>query len=163
VLFQTITGVPAERPSGTSSVHPSHPPLAFSSRTLQGEVTMLLRDRLIPINPPKAPGSISSTPSLDFGDGTPTRGSNASKTAIPLDRTDSSVTIPECVRNAIGRSEPPIAAERGVFKGTEAYLVVLPHATDRGKVSAYVVDAACTQKPLGSAGTVLLSRSYPRR
>jgi hypothetical protein len=73
------------------------------------------------------------------------------------------VDIPDCVRSGIGRSDPPIAAEQGVFEGKDAYLVVLPDATDNRKVSAYIVDAACAEQQSAPAGTVLLTRSYPRR
>ncbi|WP_313896469.1 hypothetical protein [Streptomyces sp. GC420] len=71
-------------------------------------------------------------------------------------------TIPACVREGIGREDPPLAVERGLYEGTEAYLVVLPHGTQPSKVDAYVVDAACTGNTPPGKADVLLMRTYPR-
>ncbi|MGP3980732.1 anti-sigma factor family protein [Streptomyces sp. KR80] len=70
--------------------------------------------------------------------------------------------VPSCVRAGIGRSDVPIAAEPGTYKGTEAYLVVLPHVTDAARVDAYVVDSSCTGKTPQTVGEVLLRATYGR-
>lgn len=71
-------------------------------------------------------------------------------------------SVPGCVMQGIGRDADPLAYKRGAYEGTEAFLVVLPTATDRTQVTAYVVDSACVDKPSISAGKVLLEHSYPR-
>jgi anti-sigma factor RsiW len=73
------------------------------------------------------------------------------------------VPVPDCITQGIGRDEAVLAAKEGSYKGTDAYLVVLPDASDDStRVTAYVVDSACVDKPSASAGKVLLQRSYAR-
>ncbi|MDJ0466151.1 hypothetical protein [Streptomyces sp. H27-C3] len=72
------------------------------------------------------------------------------------------VTVPRCVQDATGRTNPPLAAKEGTYKGTKSFLVVLPHAADGTKVQAYVVDASCVGKTPAAKGKVLLTDSYPR-
>ncbi|CAL9471429.1 hypothetical protein [Streptomyces sp. enrichment culture] len=71
--------------------------------------------------------------------------------------------LPECVREGIARSEEPLGAERGEYRGQDAYLVVLPHPRASTRVDVYIVDAACTtaKTPAGPAD-VLLRHSQPR-
>lgn len=74
------------------------------------------------------------------------------------------VSVPRCVRAGTGRtSETPLAAETGDYRGTRAYLVVLPHPTDASQVQAYVVDAACETAAPDAKGKLLLTHAYPRR
>ncbi|MFJ2442220.1 hypothetical protein ACIOWG_17600 [Streptomyces sp. NPDC087658] len=70
--------------------------------------------------------------------------------------------IPDCIRQGLGRTEPALAAEKGVYKGSAAYLVVLPHSGDRTLVQAYVIDATCVENASSARGKVLLTHSYPR-
>ncbi|MFI7274085.1 anti-sigma factor family protein [Streptomyces sp. NPDC049879] len=70
--------------------------------------------------------------------------------------------VPTCVEDAIGRSEAPLAAEEEDYAGTEAYLVVFPHAVDPEQVDAYVVDADCVSATPPVSGEVLVRASYPR-
>ncbi|WP_406138139.1 anti-sigma factor family protein [Streptomyces sp. NBC_01089] len=72
------------------------------------------------------------------------------------------VAVPACVEKGIGREEGPIAAQKGTYKGSDAFLVVLPHPTDSSRVQAYVVDAACVHTTPSARGKVLLTRVYPR-
>jgi hypothetical protein len=67
--------------------------------------------------------------------------------------------VPSCVLKATHRSQPPLAVGRDLFRGTAAYLVVLPHPGDNGLVDAFVVNAACTAT---SPGAVLFQDTYPR-
>ncbi|MFP3989242.1 hypothetical protein U9R90_17435 [Streptomyces sp. E11-3] len=76
---------------------------------------------------------------------------------------ESGPEVPECVERGIDSAAPPLAAKRGTYEGTKAYLVVLPHASDGSRVSAYVVDASCAERDSSVKGEVLLTRSYPRR
>ncbi|MFR9723537.1 anti-sigma factor family protein [Streptomyces sp. MS19] len=70
--------------------------------------------------------------------------------------------VPTCVEDAIGRSEAPLAAEAEDYAGTDAYLVVFPHAVDPERVDAYVVDADCVSATPPVSGEVLVRASYPR-
>ncbi|MFE6620599.1 anti-sigma factor family protein [Streptomyces sp. NPDC057740] len=71
------------------------------------------------------------------------------------------ITVPECVRKGIGRDDAALAAEEGVYKGKDALLVVLPHATNDSRVTVYVMDATCVKNPSTKA-KVLLQESYAR-
>ncbi|MGW8989285.1 hypothetical protein ACWGRF_05070 [Streptomyces zhihengii] len=72
------------------------------------------------------------------------------------------VSVPSCVQRGTGRTDQPLASEEGRYAGTDAYLVVLPHATDPTRVQAYVVDAACVDASGSPAGDLLLTRTFPR-
>ncbi|MEV8532269.1 hypothetical protein [Streptomyces sp. NPDC051211] len=71
--------------------------------------------------------------------------------------------VPPCVQAGTGRTEAPLAAERGTFQGTNVYLLVLPHPGDPARVDAYLVDTACESTPGAAPGKTLLTTSYPRR
>ncbi|WP_055693136.1 anti-sigma factor family protein [Streptomyces prasinopilosus] len=72
-------------------------------------------------------------------------------------------TVPECVREGIGRDDAALATEEGTYEGREAVLVVLPDTSDDTKVTAYVVDASCVTDPASaSAAKVLLEHAYTR-
>ncbi|MFE2523037.1 hypothetical protein ACFXEL_02260 [Streptomyces sp. NPDC059382] len=71
--------------------------------------------------------------------------------------------VPPCVQAATGRPDTPIATERGTYRGTDVYLVVLPHPGDPARADAYLVDAGCGGDTAAAApGTPLLTRTYPR-
>ncbi|MFJ3710309.1 hypothetical protein OG204_19115 [Streptomyces sp. NBC_01387] len=72
------------------------------------------------------------------------------------------VVVPPCVESGIGRDESPLAAQKGTYKGVDAFLVVLPHPTDSSRIQAYVVDAACVDAVPPVRGKVLLTHVYPR-
>lgn len=71
---------------------------------------------------------------------------------------------PSCVLRAIGRPDDssPLAARRGVYEGSDSYLVLLPHPGDRSLVDAFVVDASCTAATPSGTGTLLREETYPR-
>ncbi|CAL9513729.1 hypothetical protein SUDANB9_03675 [Streptomyces sp. enrichment culture] len=71
-------------------------------------------------------------------------------------------TVPECIRQGIGRDEAAIATEPGVYQGKEALLVVLPDATHDARVTAYIVESACVDQPGAGKAKVLLVHSYAR-
>jgi hypothetical protein len=68
-------------------------------------------------------------------------------------------SVPECVLKATHRTAAPLASDRESFRGTDSYLVVLPHPGDDSLVDAFVVGASCTAT---SPGAVLFSNTYPR-
>ncbi|MEV6588408.1 anti-sigma factor family protein [Streptomyces acidicola] len=94
----------------------------------------------------------------DFGTSTKPPGS---KTDGPP-KTLTTVDVPDCIAEGIGRSESPLAAKEGEYKKAIAYLVVMPDGSHTDRVTAYVVDAACVGKTPVSPGDVLLKHSYPR-
>ncbi|MFI8856667.1 anti-sigma factor family protein [Streptomyces prasinus] len=72
-------------------------------------------------------------------------------------------TVPECVREGIGRDDAVLATEEGTYEGREALLVVLPDTSDDTRVTAYIVDATCVADPSStSAAKVLLEHAYTR-
>ncbi|MER5940980.1 hypothetical protein ABT121_27065 [Streptomyces sp. NPDC001928] len=73
------------------------------------------------------------------------------------------ITVPECIRQGIGRNDTALAAEEGRYKGKEALLVVLPDASDVSRVTVYVMDASCVRHPSTAKADVLLTESYARR
>ncbi|WP_308295013.1 hypothetical protein [Streptomyces sp. NK08204] len=72
----------------------------------------------------------------------------------------SQVAVPECVQQAIHRSDSVLAAKTGRYAGKSTYLVVLPDTHDSSRVTAYVVDAACVLRHPASPGKVLLKQSF---
>ncbi|MFD5936086.1 anti-sigma factor family protein [Streptomyces sp. NPDC060333] len=79
----------------------------------------------------------------------------------PSDRR--AVPVPPCVQAATGRPDTPIATERGTYRGTDVYLVVLPHPGDPARADAYLVDAGCGGETAAAAPEKpLLTRTYPR-
>ncbi|MET9557774.1 zf-HC2 domain-containing protein [Streptomyces sp. NPDC006645] len=71
--------------------------------------------------------------------------------------------VPPCIQQGTGRTDSPLAAERGTYEGTDAFLLVLSDPTDGDLVEAYVIDAACVDNVPPVKGELLLSQSYPRR
>ena len=71
-------------------------------------------------------------------------------------------TVPECVQRGIGRDDAALATKEGVYKGKETLLVVLPDAANDSRVTAYIVESACTDRPSVSKAKVLLKHSYTR-
>ncbi|MEU0369366.1 zf-HC2 domain-containing protein [Streptomyces sp. NPDC006283] len=73
-----------------------------------------------------------------------------------------SAAVPPCIQKGTGRTDGPLAVEKGTYDGVSAYLVLMAHAKDSTRVQAYVVDAACVNNAVDSAGKLLLSETYPR-
>lgn len=67
--------------------------------------------------------------------------------------------VPLCVLKATHRAQAPLATDRELFQGADAYLLVLPHPGDSSRVDAFVVNASCTPS---SPGTVLFQGTYSR-
>ncbi|MFF2651319.1 anti-sigma factor family protein [Streptomyces sp. NPDC058045] len=154
LLLQSLDG-DSPGPADASARHSASTAGSFSKDGLEGRVSTLLSENA----PRTESGSAAPKPSLmQSGKDTPSGNHQLRET----DGADTAVRIPACIARGIGRSESPLAAEQGVYEGSDAYLVVLPHATDNTQVSAYVVDAACVHERPAPPGTVLLARSYPR-
>ncbi|MFD7200300.1 anti-sigma factor family protein [Streptomyces sp. NPDC059893] len=151
LLLQNGGGTPTGAPeSGTPRQASSA--LSFSENKLESQVQNLLTEES------SAPSdSSTSKPSVDIqqsGPKTPRENS-------PM--RGKTVVVPDCIQRGTGRQTPALAIERGDYKGTTAYLVVLPHASDPAQVSAYVIDATCVKQPSSAPGKLLLTHSYTRR
>ncbi|MFE0137232.1 hypothetical protein ACFWY6_37595 [Streptomyces sp. NPDC059037] len=134
--------------AGTSSDHTASAH-AFSEERLKGQVTDLLAK-----NPAAEPEAGKSSFDVRSSPESPKENSPMREAAV---------SVPECVQRGLG-ARTPIAAEEGTYKGKDAYLVVASHDSDSTKVSAYVIDATCTDKPSSSTATgkILLTNSYAR-
>ncbi|MFE2987861.1 anti-sigma factor family protein [Streptomyces sp. NPDC059262] len=151
LLLQNGGGTPTGAPeSGTPRQASSA--LSFSENKLESQVQNLLTEEsTVPSD------SSTSKPSVDIqqsGPKTPRENS-------PM--RGKTVVVPDCIQRGTGRQTPALAIERGDYKGTIAYLVVLPHASDPAQVSAYVIDATCVKQPSSAPGKLLLTHSYTRR
>lgn len=119
----------------------------FSGADLKDRVASLLSART----------SAAESPEVGLTSGEPTKG------PYNMPKAENVPIIPECVSRGIARDEEPLVAEDGTYQGTQAWLVVLPHASSPNRVSAYVVDASCEKQDQSTAkGAVLLETSYPR-
>ncbi|MFF3390774.1 anti-sigma factor family protein [Streptomyces sp. NPDC002669] len=130
---------------------------AFSDSPLEGRVRTLLLDAGTKPSGPNGFHSEKQAPPVG-AQSTPTDGS-ATPSQTPLRAP--TVSVPACVQQGIGRETPALAAETGTYEGTDAFLVVLPHPSDTGRVQAYVVDATCVRNSTGK-GELLLTRTYAR-
>ncbi|MFJ6130470.1 anti-sigma factor family protein [Streptomyces griseoviridis] len=113
----------------------------FSQAKLESQVSALLQDR---------PASTASEAPRSMG----IEGSSNQPKVF------TEPTVPACVREGIGRTEPALAAQTGTYQGTGALLVVLPDVSDGTKVTAYLVDASCVTHPSSTRAKVLLTRTY---
>ncbi|GGV76379.1 hypothetical protein GCM10010294_42570 [Streptomyces griseoloalbus] len=119
----------------------------FFEGKLEKQVTDLLAQ-----SPGEAKGSSSAHP---FGMESESGAANPKVLKQP--------TVPECVREGIGRNDAALATEQGTYKGKEAVLVVLPDVSDDTRVTAYIVEATCVDNPSpDAAAKILLKHSYTR-
>ncbi|MFF8730047.1 hypothetical protein ACF073_26735 [Streptomyces sp. NPDC015171] len=143
--------------SGTSTTtahsKPSPASSAFSGVSVQSQV----RDLLAAGEDTKR-GDTGQRPRSGAGTGGDTP--EATENANTLMQT--AVAVPDCVRRVIPRSDRALASKVGTYGGKSAYLIVVPDTRDSSRVTAYVVDAACTGQSSPASGTVLLKESYPR-
>ncbi|BCL29320.1 anti-sigma factor family protein [Streptomyces aurantiacus] len=145
LLIQSMGSGGSDNDPPSASPKQSDPADTFAGEKLDVQVADLLA---------KAEGKKDSGPRSSRPNGTAsTDGPKVLNT--PTD------SVPSCIKQGIGRDATPLASKEGSYEGTDAYLVVLPAATDRTRVTAYVVDSACMNKPSISAGKVLLEHSYP--
>ncbi|MCX4882086.1 MULTISPECIES: anti-sigma factor [unclassified Streptomyces] len=71
-------------------------------------------------------------------------------------------TVPECVREGMGRTDPALATKQGTYEGTDVLLVVMSDASASSRVTAYIVDSTCVSDPSSAKAKVLLKHSYSR-
>ncbi|MER6220379.1 zf-HC2 domain-containing protein [Streptomyces sp900105755] len=123
----------------------------FSKSTLQSQVQDLLGTRTNTQRGSQKPFGIESQPS----------GAGSTETPYTT-RIQPSVPVPTCVRSGISQNGDVIGAKQGTYEGKDAFLVVLPDASDASRVTAFIVDATCDGKASASPGKVLLTESLTR-
>jgi hypothetical protein len=96
------------------------------------------------------------------GSGSHTQDSLGAESVVPSNSTKvfKDPVVPGCIQKGIGRDEVALATEKGIYKGTEALLVVLPDTPDGTRVTAYLMDATCMGQPSPATAKVLLKQSY---
>ncbi|MEU6849315.1 zf-HC2 domain-containing protein [Actinacidiphila alni] len=115
---------------------------------IAAQVQQLLRGTTLSPESGKPNSPMLSGPGVSGGDSTKQPPPNP---AVP--------TVPECVLKATQRTDPPVAVGPESFRGTDSYLVLLPHPGNSSLVDAFVVGASCTAT---SPGAVLYRNTYPR-
>ncbi|MEU9413900.1 hypothetical protein [Streptomyces sp. NPDC048272] len=120
----------------------------FTAQGLQDSVRQLLASKK---EDPGVQGEKNNTYGME--NAPPSREAPSDRRAVP---------VPPCVQASIGRPDTPIATERGTYRGTDVYLVVLPHAGDPARADAYLVDAGCGDGAAVAPAKPLLTRTYPR-
>ncbi|MFD9405603.1 anti-sigma factor family protein [Streptomyces sp. NPDC059989] len=152
-LFSDLSGT-SDRPTArseaaSSAARPSAEAGAYTAQGLQKNVQQLLDSQ-------KLAGTDSGQQNNTYGmENTP-----PAQGVAPGDLRVG--TVPACVQAATGRSEAPLATERGRYQGTAVYLLVLPHPGDSSRVDAYLVDAGCENEASGAPGKPLLTSTHPR-
>ncbi|MEU6669371.1 zf-HC2 domain-containing protein [Streptomyces sp. NPDC046727] len=124
---------------------------AFSGDSVQNQVHALLTTK-------KTLPRRSEKPRMGTDGGT----NSPSSTEGPNTLLQTSVPVPDCVRQALHRTADVLGAKTGTYGGKAAYLVVVADAHDTKWVTAYVVDAACVHQQTTSTGRVLLKQSVAR-
>ncbi|MFF4246026.1 anti-sigma factor family protein [Streptomyces sp. NPDC001822] len=128
----------------------------FSESTLGGQVRTLLSEAAAA----ESPGFEPARPSLDTKSSPEGVAPEGASPRTPMRAAN--VVVPSCVQKGTGRDASALAVEEGSYEGTTAFLVVLPHATDPDRVTAYVIDATCVGSAPAAKGQLLLTRSYAR-
>ncbi|MFE7142022.1 anti-sigma factor family protein [Streptomyces sp. NPDC057644] len=139
---------------GVSAADSSAP--AYADGTLEAQVQDLLGDEASQ----KSPGVKKVPPEADTKSSSEALTPEAEPSRSPMKAPV--VAVPPCVQKATGRTTPALALDEGTYRGTDAYLVVLPHASDSSRVQAYVVASSCVDTAPESSGQLLLTRSYDR-
>ncbi|MGW7592461.1 anti-sigma factor family protein [Streptomyces rubiginosohelvolus] len=139
---------------GVSAADSSAP--AYADGTLEAQVRDLLGDEASP----KSPGVKKVPPEADTKSSSEALTPEAEPSRSPMKAPV--VAVPPCVQKATGRTTPALALDEGTYRGTDAYLVVLPHTSDSSRVQAYVVASSCVDTAPESSGQLLLTRSYNR-
>ncbi|MGW6464833.1 anti-sigma factor family protein [Streptomyces rubiginosohelvolus] len=139
---------------GVSAADSSAP--AYADGTLEAQVRDLLGDEASQ----KSPGVKKVPPEADTKSSSEALTPEAEPSRSPMKAPV--VAVPPCVQKATGRTTPALALDEGTYRGTDAYLVVLPHTSDSSRVQAYVVASSCVDTAPQSSGQLLLTRSYNR-
>ncbi|MEU5833831.1 hypothetical protein ABZ820_09090 [Streptomyces diacarni] len=153
---------PSVPPSPTGSLTPeTETGGTGDDHQLRKRVQRLLSDQPTssPTESAPSPSEPSDSPSLDTKK-SPSTGENT----LRDDLGGGGTTVPSCVREALGRTETPLAVDpEATFANRSGYLVVLPHqGGDTEQVDAYLVDPSCISADPPQPGEVLFKGTYPR-
>ncbi|MFD5817094.1 hypothetical protein [Streptomyces sp. NPDC127038] len=151
ILVQSLGGDSSGGTAQTASQDASGLPGTFSEKSLRGEVAGLLAKN-------KESGE-SSPGAKPWGVQSQDAGTDPGDVKTLITPTPA---VPQCVEQGTGDPGVLLAAKRGTFQGKSVYLLVVSDASDRTKVTAYLVDAACEKQSSPSPGKLLLTRSYAR-
>ena len=144
VLWTSLTATQPETPAQERQTTAAD---TFSEGRLEAQVADLLAERQHLRKGSRTPGGgVESAPGSDG----------------PRVLQQPAAEVPECVQRGIGRSEDALAAEKGVYEGTDVLLVVLPEASDPARVTAYIVQSTCVDQPSEGTAKVLLKQTYER-
>ncbi|MEU0743155.1 hypothetical protein [Streptomyces sp. NPDC006134] len=130
-------------PPGETGGHRSSAADTFSEGKLQRQVSALLAERQGERSESRTPRSLGAQTEPESGN-----------------RVFTQPAVPACVQQGIGREDPPLATEEGVYQGRKALLLVLSEISDDRRVTVYIVETACVDDPSTGAAKVLLKRSY---
>ncbi|MFJ9148701.1 hypothetical protein ACIRP7_11600 [Streptomyces sp. NPDC102270] len=134
------------RPTGSAHEQPTTSADTFSASGLKKQVSDLLSE--------KSASGGSRAPHTSMG--------AASIPGSEDPRTLRTPEVPPCIQNALHTSDSPLATKDGVYKGTDALLIVLRDPSDSTRVTAYIVNATCLKNAPTGTAKVLLKRSYAR-
>ncbi|MFF8833993.1 hypothetical protein [Streptomyces sp. NPDC015130] len=126
---------------------------SFSGTPVQARVHALLGEGASTAKTPQGVGPESMS----------AEGASESTASTPQRNRDGAV--PGCVLAGTGRSDAPLAHEKGEYQGTPAYLLVLADPADSTRVQAFVLDASCADSPTSTqspTADLLLTETYPR-
>ncbi|MEV7319947.1 zf-HC2 domain-containing protein [Streptomyces sp. NPDC093970] len=137
--------------SPTAQGSPTHSAEGFSKSTLQTEVENILGGKT----------GLRGSKKPDLGIQGESTSPGSTDTPYTT-RIQPSVSVPQCVRQGIGQAADVIGAKRGSYQGKDAFLVVLPDASDSSRVTVFIVDATCESRPSTGPGEVLLTESLAR-
>lgn len=70
--------------------------------------------------------------------------------------------VPACIQKGIHSSGTTLATKDGVYKGTDALLVVLRDPSNSARVNAFIMDASCVKNTPTGTAKILLKQSYAR-
>ncbi|MFI1224030.1 MULTISPECIES: hypothetical protein [unclassified Streptomyces] len=129
---------------------------AYADGTLEGQVQDLLGEKA----GQESPGAKKVPPDADTKSTGEAVNPEAEGSQTPFKAPV--VVVPPCVQMATGRTTPALAIDEGTYRGTDTYLVVLPHRNDPSRVQAYLVAASCVDAAPESTGQLLLTRAYSR-
>ncbi|MFK4099561.1 anti-sigma factor family protein [Streptomyces sp. NPDC019531] len=116
----------------------------FSAGSLEKEVSQLLSE--------KSTSGGSEAPHTDIGAlGIPTTGGP---------RVLVTPEVPPCIQKGLDSTGTPLATDHGVYKGTDALLVVLRDPANSSRVTAYLMDASCLKDAPAGKAKILLKQSY---
>ncbi|MFJ6832668.1 anti-sigma factor family protein [Streptomyces sp. NPDC091209] len=151
ILVQTLGGDSSGKTSQTATQQEPGARYTFSDKTLKSEVSGLLAK-----NTKSGNSSASAKPwGVESQDGgTDSGGPKTLITPTPA--------VPQCVEQGTGDPGVLLAAKEGSYQGTGVYLLVVSDASDKSKVTAYLVDSSCEKQASPSPGKLLLTRSYAR-